>query len=92
MQRHFLLLASSIALTLCIGSVRADHHHEVPGADWITKADLMNKLEVQGYGSVVAKADDGHWEGEAIKDGQIVKFHANALNGDLMMVRPKGND
>ncbi len=92
MQRHFLMFASSIALAFSLNVAQADHHHDLPGADWIAKADLMKKMEGQGYTSVVAEADDGHWEGEAVKDGQIVKFHANAQTGDITMLRPKGAD
>jgi hypothetical protein len=87
-----LLLTSTIVIGLS-GIAYADHHHsDGPGADWIAKADLVTKMEGQGYSSVVAKADDGHWEGEAIKDGKIVKFHADPHSGDITMTRPKTGD
>ncbi len=87
-----LLIASAIVVGL--GSAAyADHHHkDQPGADWITQADLVKKLEDQGYSSVIAKADDGRWEGKAIKDGRIIKFHADAHSGDITMSLPATED
>jgi hypothetical protein len=87
-----LAFATLILFGGATGAAYADHHHDVPGADWITKADLLKKMEDQGYSSVVAKADDGHWEGEAVRDGHIIKFHADAHSGDITMTRPKTGD
>ncbi len=86
-----LLLASSILIGI-VGAASAGHHSDVPGPDWIAKADLVKKLEGQGYASVIAKADDGRWEGKAIKDGHIVKFHADPHSGDITMSRPATED
>jgi hypothetical protein len=45
-----------------------------PGADWMSKVDIKKQMEAQGYSSILVEADDGPWEGEAIKDGRIVEF------------------
>lgn len=70
----------------------ADEHHDVVGPDWIQKGDLINKMSSEGYTGVVAKPDDGHWEGEAVKDGRIVKFHADAQTGAITTTKPKTGD
>ncbi len=54
-----------------------------PGADWMSKADLKKSMEGQGYSSIVVGADDGHWEGEAVKEGKIVEFHADGKTGKI---------
>ena len=63
-----------------------------PGSDWMNKADLQKKMESQGYSEIVLEADDGHWEGEALKDGQRVEFHADARTGEITKSEPEDND
>jgi hypothetical protein len=60
-----------------------------PGKDWMSKADVMHKMEGLGYSAIVMEADDGHWEGEAVKDGKIVEFHADARTGRITKSEPK---
>lgn len=62
---------------------------DTPGADWMSKVDLKKKMESEGYTAIVAGADDGHWEGEAVKDGRIVEFHADAHTGKITKSEPK---
>jgi hypothetical protein len=63
-----------------------------PGADWMSKGDVMKKMEGQGYSAIVMEADDGHWEGEAVKNGTIVEFHADAHTGAVTKSKPKTED
>lgn len=37
-------------------------------------------------------ADDGHLEGEAVKDGRIIEFHADARTGKITQSQPKIED
>ena len=77
-----------VALVMGTGLALADQ----PGADWMSKADLKKMMESQGYSAIVVGADDGHWEGEAVKDGKIVEFHADAHTGEITKSEPKTED
>jgi hypothetical protein len=58
------------------GSALALADHDVPGADWISKDQVLQKVEAAGYTSIAGlKADDGYWEGKGIKNGKITEFH-----------------
>jgi hypothetical protein len=38
-------------------------------------------MEEQGYSEIEITAADGRWEGQAIKDGKIIEFHADPHTG-----------
>jgi hypothetical protein len=59
-----------------------------PGAGWISRDNLKKQMQAAGYGAIVAKSDDGHWEGEAVKDGRIVEFRADRHTGHVVRSRP----
>jgi hypothetical protein len=43
---------------------------------------VLEKVLKSGYSQVTElKADDGRWEGEGIKDGQKMEFHADSKTG-----------
>lgn len=74
------------AVALFAGTAMADP----PGADWLTKPQVVKQLGTQGLTHVTGlEADDGHWEGEALRDGKIVEFHADPRTGKLMSVKAK---
>ncbi|WP_245412108.1 PepSY domain-containing protein [Methylocella silvestris] len=81
------MLVSALVL-MGAGSARADQ----PGADWMNKDVLKKQLQAKGYSSILVWADDGYWEGEAIKDGIIVEFHADPHTGALLKALPKKED
>jgi hypothetical protein len=81
-----LVLVSTLALA---GSALANDR---PGADWISKAKLKQQMEADGYSAIVVEADDGHWEGEAVKNGRIVEFHADGKTGRITKSEPKTED
>jgi hypothetical protein len=55
-----------------------------PGADWITKEQVTQKLTAAGYTSITGlEADDGHWEGKGVKNGKIMEFHVDPHSGAL---------
>lgn len=86
------LLKSLVVMMALVGPSFAAFADDKPGADWIRKEELVKKMQSQGYSSIVAEADDGHWEGEAVKDGKIVKFHADAHTGKVIRAYPKTED
>ena len=55
---------------------------DVPGADWMPKEKVMEKLGAAGYTNVTGlQADDGYWEGKGVKNGQITEFHVDPHSG-----------
>ena len=67
-------------LALTMGSAIADQ----PGADWISKEQVMQKLTAAGYTNITGlEADDGHWEGKGVKNGKIMEFHVDPRSGAL---------
>lgn len=74
-------IAPAVALlALTMGSAIADQ----PGADWISKEQVMQKLTAAGYTNITGlEADDGHWEGKGVKNGKIMEFHVDPRSGAL---------
>lgn len=77
-----------VALALALGvagSAVAFADNDVPGADWLPKEQVTEKLEAAGYSNVTGlHADDGHWEGKGVKNGQITEFHVDPHTGALL--------
>jgi hypothetical protein len=75
------------ALALCValaGSGLAFADDDVPGADWMPKDQVVQKLEAAGYTNVTGiHADDGYWEGKGVKNGKIMEFHVNPHTGAI---------
>ncbi len=78
MSRLLTLIAASALLVSASGVAFADR----PGADWLKPDQLTQKLEAAGYSNISGlEADDGMWEGKAMKGGKIVEFKANPKTG-----------
>ncbi|MCK1539437.1 MULTISPECIES: PepSY domain-containing protein [unclassified Bradyrhizobium] len=55
-----------------------------PGPDWMPMDQVMAKVKQSGYSQVTKlEADDGRWEGEGIKDGKKMDFHADPRTGQI---------
>jgi Peptidase propeptide and YPEB domain len=77
-----LILLSSLVLA---STARAD----VPGPDWMPMEQVKEKVMQAGYTQVYKlKADDNRWEGEGIKDGQKMEFHADPKTGQIILEKP----
>jgi len=77
-----------LAVILSAGSVNFAHADR-PEADWMPIQQVIEKVLKSGF-TLVSKieADDGRWEGEGIKDGQKMKFHADPKTGEIISARP----
>jgi hypothetical protein len=73
------IAAIAFAVTLAsLSAAKAD----VPGPDWMPMEQVKAKVIESGYTQVTKlKADDGRWEGEGIKNGQKMEFHADPKTG-----------
>ncbi|WP_260924283.1 PepSY domain-containing protein [Novosphingobium sp. 9] len=56
---------------------------DVPGKDWISHARVIKMLETKGYQVTKIEADDGHWEGEAVRNHQHFDFHVDPHSGQI---------
>jgi hypothetical protein len=60
-----------------------------PGPDWMPAEQVKQKLMSMGYSSITElEADDGHWEGEGIKNGEKMEFHADPKTGAIISEKP----
>ena len=49
----------------------------------------VQKLMATGYTSITEfEADDGHWEGEGVKNGATMQFHADPKTGAILSEKP----
>jgi hypothetical protein len=85
-MRNVKLLAVALVLSATgAGYAYADQ----PGADWIPADQVKQKLMESGYSSVTKiEADDGHWEGEGMKNGQKYEFHVDPHSGAITKDEP----
>ena len=53
-----------------------------PGPDWMPAQQVIEQVLKSGYTQVTKlEADDGRWEGEGIRNGQKMDFHADPKTG-----------
>ncbi len=80
--------AQALALVAAFGlagSAAAFADNDVPGADWMPQEQVIQKLEAAGYSNVTGiHADDGHWEGKGVKNGQITEFEVDPRSGSFL--------
>jgi hypothetical protein len=71
-----------LAAFLAGGSLAAKA--DQPGSDWMPAEQVKQKIMQSGYTQVTKlKADDGRWEGEGVKDGRKMDFHADPKTGQI---------
>lgn len=73
-------LAVAVAAT---SLVSAPALADVPGKGWINREKVGQLLARKGYRLTKIEADDGHWEGEATRQGVTYEFHADPRTGKL---------
>lgn len=55
-----------------------------PGPDWMPAEQVIQTLKAAGYTEIVElEADDGRWEGEGMKAGKRMEFHADPKTGAI---------
>jgi hypothetical protein len=74
---------STAAFALALSVVTANlAKADQPGPDWMPSQQVIEKVLQSGYTQVTQlEADDGRWEGEGIKNGQKMDFHADPRTG-----------
>lgn len=82
------LMATVLAGSLAIGSVKLVTADQ-PAADWMPAQQVIETVLKSGYTQVTKlEADDGRWEGEGIKSGQKMEFHADPKTGVITFEKP----
>lgn len=80
---RFAVLALTLLTTTTVA--RADK----PGPDWMPAEKVIEKILQSGYSQVTKiEADDGRWEGEGIKNGKKMDFHADPKTGAITREKP----
>ena len=80
-----LISVSTVVLSLLfLNPARADQ----PGPDWMPAQQVIEQVLRSGYTQVSElEADDGRWEGEGIKNGRKMEFHADPRTGVITFER-----
>ncbi|MCE4226665.1 PepSY domain-containing protein [Methylobacterium sp. C25] len=77
------------AALIALGASNAAFAGGKPGADWIPADQIRQKLTDSGYTSITElEADDGHWEGEGVKNGVKMEFHVDPRTGAITKEKP----
>lgn len=81
---------ATVALMLTVGLAGpAMAKKDKPGSDWIPAEQVKQKLMDAGYSSITElEADDGHWEGEGLKNGVKMEFHVDPKTGAITKEKP----
>ena len=78
MKKLASVVFASALSAVSVDLARADQ----PGPDWMPMEQVRAKVLQSGYTQVTKlEADDGRWEGEGIKNGQKMDFHADPKTG-----------
>ena len=73
-----------IAVAALLGAlVSGTAHADQPGRNWISSTRVIHMLEAKGYRVIKIEADDGHWEGEAVRRGAKFDFHVDPHSGRI---------
>ncbi|GJD52287.1 hypothetical protein OPKNFCMD_5050 [Methylobacterium crusticola] len=81
------LMIPALAALLVAGATGASA--DTVGADWMPIGQVIQKAEAAGYTLISEiEADDGHWEGQGMKDGRPMKFTADPRTGAILSEKP----
>ena len=85
-MRKSTVFAAALALSASTSfSAMADQ----PGPDWMPMEQVKAKLLSSGYSSITKiEADDGHWDGEGVKNGQTMRFELDPKTGEIIGEAP----
>lgn len=72
-------MAAALAAAVMTTPALADQ----PGRGWISMDKVMHMLAKRGYTVTKIEADDGHWEGEATRQGRHYEFHVDPHSGRI---------
>ena len=78
----------ALALVL-VSAAPALAGNDKPGPDWMPTEQVRLKLIDGGYTNITElEADDGHWEGEGVKNGVKMEFHVDPKTGVITKEKP----
>ena len=60
---------------------------DVPGRNWISSAKVTAMLAKRGYRVTKIEADDGHWEGDAVRRGLKYEFLVDPRSGQVTKMK-----
>lgn len=72
---------------------QAEPAPQKPGKDWMTEAQVTEKLKAAGYSSVEGlEAYNGKWEGSGVKNGKPMVFDVDPKSGKVLFEGPDEED
>ncbi|HJS87361.1 MAG TPA: PepSY domain-containing protein [Acetobacteraceae bacterium] len=80
---------ATLAFALALAGGATTAFADMPGPDWMPFEQVVQKLKEAGYTQIAElQADDGHWEGEGMKNGRKMEFHADPRTGVITSEHP----
>jgi len=78
------MIKPTLVIAALLGATAGYAQAGQPGADWMPMDQVVRKLGEAGYGEIRSlKADDGRWEGKAVKDGRPVAVAIDPRSGGI---------
>lgn len=84
-----LVSAAVTAAAVLVTPMFAPAFADVPGRGWVSAARVTDMLAKRGYRVNKIEADDGRWEGEAVRAGRKFEFHASPTDGTITKLKRK---
>lgn len=85
MKTKLLLAAAGLALSASVAFADAANRLNVPRGEWLSVAQVTEKLQAQGYTVREIESDDGAYEVELTsKDGLRIETHVHPATGEIM--------
>ncbi|GJD93898.1 hypothetical protein OCOJLMKI_1096 [Methylobacterium iners] len=86
------IAAMTLALALMAGPIghipvaaAAGQGESKPAADWLPVDQIRKGLMSAGYTEITKmEVDDGHWDGEGVKNGRRMKFEVDPKSGAIL--------
>lgn len=88
-------LVTALGAAVAVGAATAsddDVRVNVPGDQWLSVAQVAQKLESQGYAIREIEIDDGAYEVSATKDGKRVKAYLHPATGEVLRQKSRNDD
>lgn len=83
MKSSLILAAAAASLVMATSALAGERPLNVPRADWLSPAQVTEKLTAQGYTVREIEADDGSYEVEMTdKNGVRVEMHVHPATGE----------
>lgn len=69
---------------LALAEAGSGNRLNVPRDQWLSPAEITDRLSSKGYKVSEIEADDGAYEVDAVKDGTRMEFYVHPATGEIL--------